>query len=251
MGEQFSTQPDCKRILVVDDIELNQILTKAILNSAGYEVDCVGDGEAALRTLECKEYDLLLMDLDMPGLDGYQATSAIRSRDKEKTMPKIVALSARQGASDRERAQRVGMDAHLARPLDAADLLRAVRNFLVASPESHPQVLRHDVQHEIVSRIGVANVHLFLTSLLAQCDVARDIILAGEATHREIERQAHDLASTAGTLGYEEVWHRCREILLASGEMACAAATGRLPEAIARAMAKIQEQLAGVEARAA
>ena len=114
-----------RRILVVDDVELNRTLTEAVLRGATYEVDSVGDGAAALAALDARPYDLVLMDLDMPGLHGHDAAAAIRER-RCNSVVRLAALSSHSGSRDIRRSGEVGMAAHIVRPIAPHALLREI-----------------------------------------------------------------------------------------------------------------------------
>ncbi|MBV8537927.1 MAG: response regulator [Alphaproteobacteria bacterium] len=112
------------RILLVDDAEVNRRLAKIMLNSAGHVVDDVPDGAAAIDAVRENAYDLVLMDVQMPDMDGYEATRQILSLAK--TSPPIVAMTANAMPEDVERCYEAGMNGHIIKPIDRAGLLRAV-----------------------------------------------------------------------------------------------------------------------------
>ena len=97
---------DRRRILVVDDVELNRTLTEAVLRGATYDVDSVEDGAAALAALDAKTYDLVLMDLEMPGLGGHAAAAAIRKSGarRARASPRCPRTTARATAAARPRS---------------------------------------------------------------------------------------------------------------------------------------------------
>ena len=112
------------RILLVDDADTNRRLAKIILNGAGHTVDDVADGAAAVAAVRKNSYDLVLMDIQMPEVDGYEATRRIHALDRP--TPPIVAMTANAMAEDIERCYAAGMDGHILKPIDAAGLLAAV-----------------------------------------------------------------------------------------------------------------------------
>ncbi len=111
------------RILLAEDNEINQHLAANILKKRGHEVDVVENGREALRALERAPYDVILMDVQMPEMDGLAATAAIRDREKVsgRHMP-IIALTAHAMQGDRERFLAAGMDAYVSKPLRPQDL---------------------------------------------------------------------------------------------------------------------------------
>ena len=111
------------RILLAEDNELNQQVASEILRDLGFIVDIAGDGRAALDRLGEHAYDIVLMDMQMPGMDGIAATIAIREREKFHDLP-IVAMTANAMQQDRERCLEAGMNDHLGKPIDPDELAR-------------------------------------------------------------------------------------------------------------------------------
>lgn len=118
------------RVLVVEDNEVNQIVVKSFLEMAGHEVDCAGDGVQGVEAWKSKHYDVVLMDCQMPNLDGYEATARIRDCEGDQRHTPIVALTASAMPGERERCFEAGMDDFLAKPIQAAELQRVVDDWL-------------------------------------------------------------------------------------------------------------------------
>jgi signal transduction histidine kinase/DNA-binding response OmpR family regulator/HPt (histidine-containing phosphotransfer) domain-containing protein len=112
------------RLLVVEDHPLNQEVIKDLLASLGYAYDIASNGVQALRALEQKDYSLVLMDCQMPELDGYEATRRIRRTERERNQPRtpIIALTAHALADEREKVLQAGMDDFLTKPIQVAVL---------------------------------------------------------------------------------------------------------------------------------
>jgi PAS domain S-box-containing protein len=110
-------------ILVAEDLPMNQVLVRAILERAGHRVDIVADGAAALAATHQNAYDIVLMDVQMPGMDGLEATRAIRALPPPKGRLPIVALTANALSAEVERCHRAGMDGHIAKPIEAEHLI--------------------------------------------------------------------------------------------------------------------------------
>jgi CheY-like chemotaxis protein len=121
------------RILVAEDNPLNQALVTETLKHTGCEITMVGDGLKALSALEEQQFDLILMDCQMPQMDGYAATRTIRKQEADAGgqhhIP-IVALTANAMRGDREECKAAGMDDYLSKPFSAADLHHKVRCWL-------------------------------------------------------------------------------------------------------------------------
>jgi CheY-like chemotaxis protein len=115
-----------RRILMVDDNKIAQHLVGHILGRAGYEIDFADTGEVALSKVSRSSYDMILMDLQMPGMDGLSATREIRQIDGYTDVP-ILALTANYSDQYRGLCEQAGMQGFLCKPFQKEDLLRAVR----------------------------------------------------------------------------------------------------------------------------
>ncbi len=118
------------RILLVDDSEDNRALTLAFLRRSGSEIDIAEHGAAALARVEQEHFDLILMDMQMPVMDGYEATRRIRALEAESGRPRvpIIALTAYAFREQGARCFEAGCDAHVAKPVDKRTLLDAIRS---------------------------------------------------------------------------------------------------------------------------
>jgi signal transduction histidine kinase/ActR/RegA family two-component response regulator len=118
-----------RRILLVEDNVINQRVASGMLTKRGHHVTIAHDGVEALVRLEHDTFDLVLMDLQMPGMSGLDATIAIRQRERGTgAHVRIVAMTARAMASDREQCLAAGMDGYLSKPIDRALLIEAVES---------------------------------------------------------------------------------------------------------------------------
>jgi len=122
--------PDIKniRVLVVEDIALNQLLMKTILNEFGFEFDVASNGKIAIEKLKDNAYDIILMDLQMPEMNGFEATEFIRNTMNSKTP--IVALTADVTTVDLAKCRSVGMNDYLAKPVDDRLLYAKIVEFV-------------------------------------------------------------------------------------------------------------------------
>src|SRR6266700_3719300 len=114
-------------ILLVEDNPINRTLAQRVLEKAGHKVVAADNGAAALETLERRRFDLVLMDVQMPRMDGIETTLAIRNREKiaGEHVP-VIALTAHAMAGDRERCLQAGMDGYLVKPIQPTVLLEAI-----------------------------------------------------------------------------------------------------------------------------
>jgi PAS domain S-box-containing protein len=132
-----------RRILLVEDNPVNQAVAVRLLQKHGHEVTVAANGRDALDLLEKESFDVALMDLQMPGMGGFETTDAIRARERERGghLP-IVAMTAHAMKGDRERCLRAGMDDYLSKPFQPADLYavvdRVLRAARIASPRPAP-----------------------------------------------------------------------------------------------------------------
>ncbi|MDQ1484207.1 MAG: two-component system, cell cycle response regulator DivK [Actinomycetota bacterium] len=122
------------KVLVVEDNPANMKLTSLLLHSAGHIVLPAVDAETGLRLALAEQPDLILMDIQLPGMDGLMAT-AILKEDPETAAIPIVALSALAMKADRERSQTAGCDAYLVKPLRYKELYTVIDHLVQESPE--------------------------------------------------------------------------------------------------------------------
>lgn len=116
------------KILVVEDNPLNQELILEILRSQGFTVDTADDGEKAIKITENARYDLILMDIALPGIDGVEATRIIKSKPGYKNIP-VVALTAFAMAGDRERLLKSGFDDYIPKPLEIHEFMKKMEKY--------------------------------------------------------------------------------------------------------------------------
>jgi CheY-like chemotaxis protein len=122
------------RILVAEDTLVNQLVADKMLQRIGHSVDCVDTGAEALARCQEKEYDLILMDLQMPEMDGFEATRRIREMEKKTGRHVIiVALTAHALEGDRAQCLGAGMDNYLSKPLHSRDLYALLEKLFPAS----------------------------------------------------------------------------------------------------------------------
>lgn len=121
---------DVGRVLVAEDNLVNQKVAIAILTNAGYQVDTVSNGAAAVRAVAAQSYDTILMDCHMPEMNGYEATAAIRAQVTGGHYTPIIAMTAGARVEDRTRCLAVGMDSYLAKPISKDSLLALVARFV-------------------------------------------------------------------------------------------------------------------------
>ncbi len=118
------------RILIVEDNPVNQMVAVRALRTLGYEADVVSGGEAALDAVRAQRFDLILMDCQMPGMDGYETAAEIRRQENGRDRTPIIAMTANSVEGDRERCVSAGMDDYLSKPFRIATMERTLHRWL-------------------------------------------------------------------------------------------------------------------------
>ncbi|MBF0183157.1 MAG: response regulator [Magnetococcales bacterium] len=129
------------RLLLVEDNGINQQVAKEILQSAGLLLDVASNGREALQLIASNAYDGVLMDIQMPEMDGYEATRRLRAQEHLARLP-IIAMTAHAMSSDREKSLAAGMNDHVSKPIHAPTLFAALNRWLVAKEEPMRQAVR-------------------------------------------------------------------------------------------------------------
>ncbi|HEX9123624.1 MAG TPA: response regulator, partial [Actinomycetota bacterium] len=223
------------RILLTEDNAVNQKLALRLLERMGYRADVAGNGLEALEALERQPYDLVLMDVQMPEMDGLEATRRIVRTWPEGERPWIVAMTAEAMQGDRERCLAAGMDDYLTKPIRVGELAAAIErtprrgtatggtvtegtaaSATVGTSDDtegsiDPAALRRLLENmggdrELVSEL----VEQFLSDAPGLVAAARRGLEAGDAD--EVRRAAHTLKSNAATFGANELAERSRRL---------------------------------------
>jgi CheY-like chemotaxis protein/HPt (histidine-containing phosphotransfer) domain-containing protein len=224
------------RVLVVDDGAENRELLSLVLAEQGLWVEEAENGQVAVDKLAGQSFDLVLMDMQMPVLDGYAATRELRSRGLQ--LP-IVALTAHAMKGYEDEVLQAGCTAYLTKPVDIDALLQQVAQLLGGTEEEQPDPdgvssvfvdLTEPAPLELRIRSRFAGnarlvpiVRKFAGRLHGQMEIARAAAEAGDLP--ELERLAHWLAGAAGTVGYDAFTKPARELEAAAraGQQAQAA----------------------------
>ena len=213
---QWRAHAGC-RLLVVDDNLLNQEVALHLLQDVGLQADVASDGLQALDRLRAGHYDLVLMDVQMPRLDGLGATRALRQLPGLATLP-VLAMTAGALADDRAQCLAAGMNEVITKPVDPAELYAALLRWLPAAaaavaPATAPAASAatpwpavHGLDPAVgLRRVGgrPATYQRLLLKFLAHHggDAVRLRAAAAAGDHAEIIRLCHSLKSVAGTLG--------------------------------------------------
>ena len=203
-------------ILLVEDMPINQELAQAVLEAKGHKVDVVGDGAEAIMAVDTFVYDLVLMDIQMPFVDGLTATRAIRALPNERRFVPIVAMTANVLKTQIDAAIEAGMDDVLAKPLsiDAmqAILAKVERGTLRADLSD---ALDRGTFAKLVDVIGDARTHTMLQTLARTLSERFTRDLADDTTPF-LKAEAHASMAAAATLGFAAFASLCRVFIAAS-----------------------------------
>jgi CheY-like chemotaxis protein/HPt (histidine-containing phosphotransfer) domain-containing protein len=230
------------RILLTEDNAVNQKLALKLLEKMGYGASVAGNGIEAIDSLEANNYDVILMDVQMPEMDGLEATRQIIKRWGD-DRPQIVAMTADAMQGDRERCLEAGMDEYLTKPIRTAELVGALQRAstrvtgeTAATPAPSGDVegtVGPVVDPEALTRLvaSVGGDPDFVAELLDEFGVdspkmlgeARDGLASGDAD--VVRRAAHTLKSNASTFGAVTLSSLCAELEVAAKEGVLAGAS--------------------------
>ncbi len=162
------------RVLVADDSPTNRRLALRLLEKRGHVAVAVENGYEAVRAVAEGMFDAVLMDVQMPGMDGLEATQVIRNNEKDETHIPIIALTAHAMDSDRDRCLKAGMDGFLAKPFRAEELFATLEQMVPnnAIPTDRPEIADHPNQPHVFDREdGLARVEGMLDVLAEMADL--------------------------------------------------------------------------------
>ena len=214
------------RVLLVEDNQLNQEVAVGLLEDGKMSVDLADNGEVAVRMVREQDYDVVLMDMQMPVMGGIEATQAIRSDPRFRALP-IIAMTANAMAADREKCLEAGMNDHVAKPIDPNELFSALLRWIKpretkeasakaaapvntpgtpagASDTKAPEIVGIDTKSALKRMGGNRRLYESLLRKFAEqqagaVEEIRAALKAGDAS--TAERGAHTLKGVAGNLG--------------------------------------------------
>ncbi len=214
-------------LLLVEDNEVNQQVAKELLERIGVSVTIAQNGNEAIAQVQQQEFDGVLMDMQMPVMDGIAATIEIRKMAQFKDLP-IIAMTANAMAADRERCLAAGMNDHISKPIDPAGMLLTLTRWIVPARPKAPPILRKLQADEALPELpgvrveeGLRRMGGNLAAYYAVLEKFRNNQqhLAAELAeslqrgdNRSAERLAHTLKGVAATLGAEEIGKQAAEL---------------------------------------
>ncbi len=239
--------PDARRlrVLLAEDNPVNQQVAQRLLARLGHDVDTVGNGAEAVAAVRAVDYDVVLMDVHMPEMDGLQATRAIRAEIPQQRQPRIVAVTASVLLEDRRACNEAGMDDYVTKPVRPQALEASLRSPLRGSPceqVTERSSLETSVRTRIAELGGDADdderalfaglLTSFTTRLPGLLDELQDALSDGDA--ERLERAAHQLKGSAANLGADELAAQC-DVLEARGRSGELGGSRQLPVALREA----------------
>ncbi len=270
------------RVLVAEDNPVNQQLTLALLRRAGHSADAVSNGEEAVEAAIARPYDLILMDVQMPVMDGLEATRRIRRLSGAAPRIPIVALTANAMQGDAAICLEAGMDDYLSKPVNARKLLDAIARFVVpatpagppggsaaespgASPatasaapgpapaaEPEPATLNTEKIEEVRDALGKDGFALLLTTFFGDSPLHLDRLRAAIARGdcAGIEREAHVLKGSAANVGFDRLSAAAHHLVAAARRQDRAALTAEAVERVAAELTAARHAAAALDAPA-
>jgi CheY-like chemotaxis protein/HPt (histidine-containing phosphotransfer) domain-containing protein len=227
-GERSRLGPEegAGHVLLAEDYPVNRMVAIAMLERSGYRVDAVGNGKEAVEALSGVPYAAVLMDVQMPEMDGYEATAEIRRREGSGPRTPIIAMTANAMQGDRERALEVGMDDYLTKPVRREDLEAVLRRWIPRPEQETPAVdlsvlesrrgPQKDGEPDKLARI----VLLFIEDVPPRLELMRQAVEKGEA--QSVEETAHLLKGGSGYMGAVRMAEICANLQqkASSGDLA-------------------------------
>lgn len=215
--------PPRLRVLVADDESLNRDIATRFLSIAGHDVRCVDNGAAAVEAAATGAFDVILMDVRMPGMNGLEATRLIRALPAPRGAVPVVAVTAQAFVEQIETCRRAGMDWHVPKPFTQSVLLAALGRVMLTRNATEPAALPADAAPdeaasalpvldsgafaEIARTLSAADLDKNLLILIGRCETLLDGLRQPGMTSPASERAdlAHTLAGGAGTFGFLSV----------------------------------------------
>ena len=220
------TRAPAARILLVEDNPTNQRVALRILEKLGYQVGVAQNGRKAIDALSCGTYDLVLMDVQMPEMDGFEATRRIRAGEAQadRCAIPIVAMTAHAMKGDREACLEAGMNDYVTKPVNPGELQETIlRHLKSLAADTRASEIRPAPTSEVVydkedalHRVGgdeetLREIHqIFLTDAARQMEILQELLEQGDTAG--LRGQAHSLKSASGSVGARAMQRLAQQI---------------------------------------
>ncbi len=212
-GKPVSAQTKAARILLAEDNPGNRMLVKAFLKATNYEIDEAENGALAVNKFTSGQYDVVLMDMYMPVVDGYEATAAIRKWEREGNLERtpVVALTAAAMAGDRERSLDAGCDFHVTKPVSKAVLLELLDSLVRGRTDQAHSSAPYDIAAELDDPALFAEVAELFLKEMDRLIVTIDAAFAA-SDFKKLKDYVHSLKGSAAMVGATPMAAICKEI---------------------------------------
>ncbi|HET7271607.1 MAG TPA: PAS domain S-box protein, partial [Rubrobacter sp.] len=211
------------RVLVAEDNPVNQKVAVRMLESLGYLADVAEDGQEALEALSGTPYRAVLMDVQMPRMDGYEATAEIRRIEAagEGHRVPVIAMTANAMQGDREKAIAAGMDDYVSKPVKAQDLGAVLERWVSETPVPEEDTEQAPLDHDVL--VGLRELQgddetdivaelsgMFLDDARSKLEELEEAVEEGDAS--SVERVAHTLKGSSGNMGARRMAAICAQL---------------------------------------
>jgi signal transduction histidine kinase/CheY-like chemotaxis protein/HPt (histidine-containing phosphotransfer) domain-containing protein len=261
----MKTQPVLD-ILLVEDHRINQMLAVALLERWGHKVTVAGDGQVALDTLAQRKFDLVLMDMMMPVMDGLVATQRVRAQEQVGERLPIVAMTANALPADRERCLQAGMDDYISKPIQLAELQRVLSRFAPAhthqgaldkigslpAPSLAPQRVESPPDFDYVKALAASDqevvdivVDVFVAQWPLDLEKMTEALIIGELS--PLLHTAHALKGTLGMFGARPAVVMAQELEKLAVAAGASMQTGSLAVSLADMAGKLAQLRVEIE----
>ncbi len=208
-----------KSALVAEDSPVNQLVAKKILSRLGFNVEIANDGEEAVDLVKKHKYDMIFMDLQMPNMDGFEATKLIRNFNKE--IP-ILALSAAVLSEDQEKSIESGMNGHIKKPIDKAELIFEISKYL--------EMKEIEVQNDLVDKpfdeyhyihinelkdeldLEIEDIYSLLIRFSQEYGDFKKVVDNFDIKSNDFKKLIHKIKGSSSNLKLQEIYKLCLEI---------------------------------------
>lgn len=257
------------RVLVAEDNPVNQQLTLALLRRAGHSAEAVSNGEEAVEAVTARPYDLVLMDVQMPVMDGLTATRRIRRLAGPVARIPVVALTANAMQGDAAICLEAGMDDYLSKPVNARKLLDAIARFVHPTTESRaetngqaaspppmvnpePATINAEKIEELRDALGMDGFTLLLETFFSDSPQHLDLLRAAIARgdRAGIEQEAHILKGSAANVGFDRLAAAAHYLVAAARRGDLDALTATAGEQVAAELSTARKVAATLETNA-